>query len=211
MFDSLAVDFPLLIFAFISQYLTESTLLCWIKNQCFLSCQTLAEEMDTQNERLGWLNKHAPKILASPSVSPQSTDLHVGKLRAINLNWCKVPTYHPPNFSIHKHHCGCHNVSCPPCFSAVSTSPYLSFFTHSGDSRVAGQSEGGGSQPAESGPVPGENEQTHWLGHHHAPDDRDKRPESWPSTGRSKVQRLSEYFQRGNTPNLTNTDAKTMK
>lgn len=46
--------------------------------------------MDTQNERLGWLNKHAPQILASPSVSPQSRDQHVGKIRAINLNWSKV-------------------------------------------------------------------------------------------------------------------------
>ncbi|KAM9339039.1 utrophin isoform 1-T1 [Symphorus nematophorus] len=52
--------------------------------------KALAEEMDAQNERLGWLNKHAPQILASPSVSPQSRDQHVGKLRAINLNWSKV-------------------------------------------------------------------------------------------------------------------------
>ncbi|XP_070782201.1 utrophin isoform X3 [Enoplosus armatus] len=52
--------------------------------------KALAEEMDAQNERLGWLNKHAPQILASPSVSLQSRDQHVGKLRAINLNWSKV-------------------------------------------------------------------------------------------------------------------------
>nr|XP_046228897.1 dystrophin isoform X2 [Scatophagus argus] len=52
--------------------------------------KALAEEMDVQNERLGWLNKHAPQILASPNVSPQSRDQHVGKLRAINLNWSKV-------------------------------------------------------------------------------------------------------------------------
>nr|XP_033503851.1 dystrophin isoform X5 [Epinephelus lanceolatus] len=52
--------------------------------------KALAEEMDAQNERLGWLNKHAPQILASPSVSPQSRDQHVGKLRAINLSWSKV-------------------------------------------------------------------------------------------------------------------------
>lgn len=54
--------------------------------------------MDAQNERLGWLNKHAPQILASPSVSPQSRDHNVGKLRAINLSWSKVrvvPTLHP--------------------------------------------------------------------------------------------------------------------
>ncbi|XP_037606999.1 dystrophin isoform X1 [Sebastes umbrosus] len=50
----------------------------------------IAEEMDAQNERLGWVNKHAPQILASPSVSPQSRDQHVGKLRAINHNWSKV-------------------------------------------------------------------------------------------------------------------------
>ncbi|XP_068433715.1 utrophin isoform X3 [Clinocottus analis] len=52
--------------------------------------KVLAEEMDAQNERLGWVNKHAPQILASPSVSLQSRDQHVGKLRAINLNWSKV-------------------------------------------------------------------------------------------------------------------------
>ncbi|XP_035474370.2 utrophin isoform X3 [Scophthalmus maximus] len=52
--------------------------------------KALAEEMDAQNERLGWLNKHAPQILASPSVSPPSRDQHVGILRAINLSWSKV-------------------------------------------------------------------------------------------------------------------------
>ncbi|KAM6905771.1 utrophin [Lycodopsis pacificus] len=52
--------------------------------------KVLAGEMDAQNERLGWVNKHAPQILASPNVSPQSRDQHVGKLRAINLNWSKV-------------------------------------------------------------------------------------------------------------------------
>uniref|UniRef100_A0A3Q2DWD5 Utrophin n=1 Tax=Cyprinodon variegatus TaxID=28743 RepID=A0A3Q2DWD5_CYPVA len=46
-------------------------------------------KMDAQNERLGWLNKHAPQILASPGVSIQSRDHHVGKLRAINLKWSK--------------------------------------------------------------------------------------------------------------------------
>ncbi|XP_075939713.1 utrophin isoform X2 [Anarhichas minor] len=52
--------------------------------------KVLAEEMDAQNERLGWVNKHAPQILASPNVSHQSRDQHVSKLRAINLNWSKV-------------------------------------------------------------------------------------------------------------------------
>ncbi|KAM4522124.1 utrophin isoform 2-T2 [Odontesthes bonariensis] len=52
--------------------------------------KALAEEMDTQNERLGWVNKHAPQILASPGLSPQSRDQHVGKLRAINHRWSKV-------------------------------------------------------------------------------------------------------------------------
>ncbi|KAM4529492.1 utrophin isoform 3-T3 [Fundulus diaphanus] len=52
--------------------------------------KALAVEMDAQNERLGWLNKHAPQILARPSVSTQSRDQHVGKLRAINLKWSKV-------------------------------------------------------------------------------------------------------------------------
>ncbi|XP_069014301.1 utrophin isoform X1 [Embiotoca jacksoni] len=52
--------------------------------------KALAEDMDAQNERLGWLNKHAPQILSNPSMSPRSRDQHVGKLRMINLNWSKV-------------------------------------------------------------------------------------------------------------------------
>ncbi|KAM7395346.1 hypothetical protein PAMA_006892 [Pampus argenteus] len=52
--------------------------------------KAVADEMDTQNERLGWLNKYAPQILTCPSVNPQSRDQHVGKLRAINLSWSKV-------------------------------------------------------------------------------------------------------------------------
>lgn len=52
--------------------------------------QALAMEMDAQNEHLVWLNKHAPQILASPAVNPQTRDHHVGNLRAINLNWSKV-------------------------------------------------------------------------------------------------------------------------
>uniref|UniRef100_A0A7N9AK67 Utrophin n=1 Tax=Mastacembelus armatus TaxID=205130 RepID=A0A7N9AK67_9TELE len=60
-----------------------------------LFLQAIAEELDAQNERLGWLNKHAPQILASPSVSPQSRDQHVYKLRAINRNWGKVIIFTP--------------------------------------------------------------------------------------------------------------------
>lgn len=52
--------------------------------------QAIAEEMDAQNDHLGWLNKHAPQILACPSVSPQIRDQHVGKIAVINLNWSKV-------------------------------------------------------------------------------------------------------------------------
>ena len=71
-----------------------------VSTTIFFSLQALAEEMDAQNERLGWLNKHAPQILASQTVSPQSRDQHVGKLRAINLNWSKVPTLHPNSYWI---------------------------------------------------------------------------------------------------------------
>lgn len=60
----------------------------------FFLLQAIAEEMDAQNERLGWVNKHAPQILASPSVSLQSRDQHVSKLRAINLNWSRVQTFY---------------------------------------------------------------------------------------------------------------------
>lgn len=49
--------------------------------------------MDAQNHRLGWLNKYAPQILTGPTVNPQSRDQNVGKLRAINLKWSKVPTH----------------------------------------------------------------------------------------------------------------------
>ncbi|XP_051909445.1 utrophin isoform X3 [Hippocampus zosterae] len=52
--------------------------------------KALAMEMDVQNEHLVWLNKHAPQILASPAVNPQTRDHHVSNLRAINLNWSKV-------------------------------------------------------------------------------------------------------------------------
>uniref|UniRef100_A0A3Q3EBK5 Utrophin n=1 Tax=Hippocampus comes TaxID=109280 RepID=A0A3Q3EBK5_HIPCM len=53
--------------------------------------QNLKElKMDVQNEHLVWLNKHAPQILASPAVNPQTRDHHVGNLRAINLNWSKA-------------------------------------------------------------------------------------------------------------------------
>lgn len=52
--------------------------------------KALTEEMDAQNERLGWLNKHAPHILASPSLSPEITEEHISKQRAINHKWSKV-------------------------------------------------------------------------------------------------------------------------
>lgn len=52
--------------------------------------QAFVVEMDAKNEQLGWLNKHAPQILGSQSVSPQIRDRHVGKVRAINLNWSRV-------------------------------------------------------------------------------------------------------------------------
>ncbi|XP_053737339.1 dystrophin isoform X2 [Synchiropus splendidus] len=49
-----------------------------------------ALQLDAQNERLGWLNKHAPQILSSPSLSPHSRDQHVAKLRGINIKWSQV-------------------------------------------------------------------------------------------------------------------------
>uniref|UniRef100_A0A8C8HLF0 Utrophin n=1 Tax=Oncorhynchus tshawytscha TaxID=74940 RepID=A0A8C8HLF0_ONCTS len=56
--------------------------------------KTLAEEMDAENERLGWLNKNGPQILANQSVSPQERDQHMSKLRTINLNWRTVGPLH---------------------------------------------------------------------------------------------------------------------
>ncbi|CAJ1078467.1 utrophin isoform X2 [Xyrichtys novacula] len=67
-----------------------SSLLITATDENLRELKALAEEMDAHNERLGWLNKHAPQILANPVVSPQSRDQHVSKLRAINLNWSKV-------------------------------------------------------------------------------------------------------------------------
>ncbi|CAL8317063.1 unnamed protein product [Merluccius merluccius] len=52
--------------------------------------KALVEEMDVQNESLAWLNKHGPQILANPSITPPERDLHVSKLRTINLSWSKV-------------------------------------------------------------------------------------------------------------------------
>ncbi|KAJ3606664.1 hypothetical protein NHX12_026183, partial [Muraenolepis orangiensis] len=52
--------------------------------------KALVEDMDTQNESIAWLNKHGPKTLANPSVSPKERDLLVSKLRTINLGWSKV-------------------------------------------------------------------------------------------------------------------------
>uniref|UniRef100_A0A8C4GNL2 Utrophin n=1 Tax=Dicentrarchus labrax TaxID=13489 RepID=A0A8C4GNL2_DICLA len=80
----LLLDFPLQIV--LSFVITPSNRSIFVK----ICLQAIAEEMDAQNEHLGWINKHAPQILASQSVSPQSRDQHVGKLRAINLNWSKV-------------------------------------------------------------------------------------------------------------------------
>ncbi|KAJ8009626.1 hypothetical protein DPEC_G00090860 [Dallia pectoralis] len=52
--------------------------------------KALAEEMDTQNERLSWLNKNAPHILASKSLSPLERDQNMSKVRTINVSWSKV-------------------------------------------------------------------------------------------------------------------------
>lgn len=98
--------------------------LCQISLSTFFfpPVQALAEQMDAQNERLGWLNKHAPQILASPSVSPQSRDQHVGKLRVINLNWSKVLTPHPSSCLPHLTTPWKLSISFPLCF-------FHSFFT----------------------------------------------------------------------------------
>ncbi|KAJ8270600.1 hypothetical protein GJAV_G00116950 [Gymnothorax javanicus] len=52
--------------------------------------KALAEEMDAQNERLIWLNKNGPHILASKTVNLLERDQYMTKLRAINLNWSNV-------------------------------------------------------------------------------------------------------------------------
>ncbi|KAG1936101.1 utrophin [Pimephales promelas] len=52
--------------------------------------KALTEEMDGQNETLSWLNKIGSQILSSSSLSPQDRDLHVNKIRQINISWSKV-------------------------------------------------------------------------------------------------------------------------
>ncbi|KAJ8355724.1 hypothetical protein SKAU_G00185180 [Synaphobranchus kaupii] len=52
--------------------------------------KALSEEMDAQNERMIWLNKNGPHILASKAVSLQERDHHMTRLRAINMNWSNV-------------------------------------------------------------------------------------------------------------------------
>ncbi|KAL0967779.1 hypothetical protein UPYG_G00256790 [Umbra pygmaea] len=50
--------------------------------------KALAEEMESKNARLGWLNKNAPQILANRS--PLERDQHMSQVRAVNLRWSKV-------------------------------------------------------------------------------------------------------------------------
>uniref|UniRef100_A0A8C7QPP8 Utrophin n=1 Tax=Oncorhynchus mykiss TaxID=8022 RepID=A0A8C7QPP8_ONCMY len=75
--------------------------------------KTLADEMDAQNERLGWLNKNGPQILANQSVSPQERDqiwnLAMAKLNT-NKHW--IESNWPLSTSL-----------LPPCPSPVSVVP----------------------------------------------------------------------------------------
>ncbi|XP_077060733.1 utrophin isoform X2 [Siphateles boraxobius] len=52
--------------------------------------KALTEEMDGQNETLSWLNKTGSQILSNSSLSPQDRDMHVNKIRQINISWSKV-------------------------------------------------------------------------------------------------------------------------
>ncbi|MGH0172873.1 UNVERIFIED_CONTAM: hypothetical protein FKN15_064379 [Acipenser sinensis] len=52
--------------------------------------QALANEMNSKNEKLNWLNTNGPQILSSRGMSLQERDKHVTKLRAVNMNWSKV-------------------------------------------------------------------------------------------------------------------------
>ncbi len=193
------VGFPLLLYLHLYTQ-NKSTCLCPISISYFY-LQALAEEMDAQNERLGWLNKHAPQILASPSVSPQSRDHHVGKLRVINLNWSKVPTRLPSSYLPHFTRTATTSPALPACLLFLLhlsfTYSFLSF-SSAGDPWVVGQSRGGWGRPAKSRPFPGQDESTYWLGRRHTPNDRDQRPEPCPGAGR-----LSKYITRTKTLNLT--------
>ncbi|MGH0139968.1 UNVERIFIED_CONTAM: hypothetical protein FKN15_019672 [Acipenser sinensis] len=55
-----------------------------------ISREELAEKMDSENEKLNWLNKNGPQILSSRGMSLQERDKHVNRLRAVNMNWSKV-------------------------------------------------------------------------------------------------------------------------
>ncbi|MGH0165245.1 UNVERIFIED_CONTAM: hypothetical protein FKN15_062821 [Acipenser sinensis] len=52
--------------------------------------QALANEMNSKNEKLNWLNTNGPQILSSRGMNLQERDKHVTKLRAVNMNWSKV-------------------------------------------------------------------------------------------------------------------------
>lgn len=71
--------------------------------------------------------------------------------------------------------------------------PFPYFFSPAGNPRFAGQSRGGGGQPAESRAVPGQDEQADGLGPRHAPDDHDQRPELRPSAGHRPVSKLAYH------------------
>ncbi|MGH0134290.1 UNVERIFIED_CONTAM: hypothetical protein FKN15_028054 [Acipenser sinensis] len=55
-----------------------------------ISREELAEKMDSENEKLNWLNKNGPQILSSRGMSLQEREKHVTRLRAVNMNWSKV-------------------------------------------------------------------------------------------------------------------------
>ncbi|XP_073730912.1 utrophin isoform X3 [Misgurnus anguillicaudatus] len=52
--------------------------------------KALTEEMDTQNETLSWLNKSGSQILSNSNLNPHDRDIHMNKLRQINISWSQV-------------------------------------------------------------------------------------------------------------------------
>ncbi|XP_018585755.1 dystrophin isoform X2 [Scleropages formosus] len=52
--------------------------------------KALAEEMDAKNQQLSWLNKNGPQMLSTRNLTSQEREQHVGRLRAINMEWSHV-------------------------------------------------------------------------------------------------------------------------
>ncbi|KAM8945515.1 utrophin [Pelodytes ibericus] len=52
--------------------------------------KVMNKEMETQSEKMEWLNQTMPEMLAQKSLSPQEREKLSSRLRTININWAQV-------------------------------------------------------------------------------------------------------------------------